>query len=961
MCILGLHRFFAAPQSGFVRNINLQLFIAAAILSASAVSSGAAQPQFLSGIVPRITRRLSPLGRLDANNRMQVAIGLPLRNPERLTNLLEDIYNPSSPNFRHFLKADEFAATFGPSQEDYQKVIDFAKSHGLIVKGTHPNRTLLDLEGSVADVEKAFHVHMLVYQHPVEARTFFAPDAEPSLDLDTPVLAISGLDNYVKPRPQIHPHIDLANTSPKIRPLGGGGGGGGGSGDGGGPFDGYDYRNAYAPGVSQVGTGQSLGLFELFGFNPQDITDYEDENEISPYVTVTPISIDGASTSDNVDYLDYCGYFDYAFEATGDIEMAISMAPGLSSVRVYEGPTPQDEPPLGTNYIQDATTTAQINDVFNGMATDTNLCEQLSCSYGMDINLSTVQIFQQFAAQGQSLFIAVGDFGAFSSAIDEPADDPYATMVGGTTLTTNSAAEWNSETTWTGPAGSDICGNPVPPQASAGGISTVYSIPSWQQGISMTANQGSTTMRNSPDVALVANNINVVWGNTLLGSSLDWTVSGTSLATPLWAGFIALVNQQAAANSQPPIGFANPPLYAIGKSTNYLSCFHDITTGSNTNSSSPTKYHATTGYDLCTGWGTIIGGNLMRALLSPPLDNLRIASSSGFTSQGRSGGPFSVTTQTYILSNAGATPLTWSLVNTSSWLTVSSAGGALNAGSSSNVTVSLNAKANSFLIAHASGNVAFNNLTAGTTQNRQFDLYVGNGGFETGDFTNWTLVGDTDLNFALADDDLDVAGEDALPGEPDELFVHSGIWGAYLGQWPYNGEPGNGALSQTVPTTAGQPLLVSFWVTSIPDENNDPAMNDFAVSWNGSTLFIQTNLTVSVWTNMQYIVSSAGASGTLQFEFNNTPGAFGLDDISVQTVPGPILNSTVVSGGDIAFSWSAFPNVSYQIQSTTNLGTSGWTDLGSPILATNNVVNVSVPVGNAPERFYRVVINIVPF
>ena len=390
---------------------------------------------------------------------------------------------------------------------------------------------MLDVSGSVADIEKAFHVHMLVYQHPVEARTFFAPDVEPSLDLDTPVLAISGLDNYVKPRPLIHP----PGVSPRIRLLGGGGGGGGGGGNTG-PYEGYDFLNAYAPGVSQDGTGQSLGLFELFGFNGQDITDYEDECGISPYVTVTPVLIDGASGSDDVDYLDDCGYLAYAFEATGDIEMAISMAPGLNSVLVYEGPTPQDEPPLGTSYIQDATTTAQINDVFNRMATD-NQARQLSCSYGMDINLSTVQIFQQFAAQGQSLFIASGDFGAFSSAIDEPADDPYATIVGGTTLTTTSTGAWSSETTWIGPAGTDECGNPVPPQASAGGISTVYAIPSWQQGISMAANQGSTTMRNSPDVSLVADNINVVWGNTLIGASTDWTVTGHQPGHPALGRF----------------------------------------------------------------------------------------------------------------------------------------------------------------------------------------------------------------------------------------------------------------------------------------------------------------------------------------------------------------------------------------------------------------------------------------
>ncbi len=134
-------------------------------------------------------------------------------------------------------------------------------------------------------------------------------------------------------------------------------------------------------------------------------------------------------------------------------------------------------------------------------------------------------------------------------------------------------------------------------EASGGGVSTVYSIPSWQQGISMTANQGSTTMRNLPDVSLVANNINIVWGNDSpwgwrRWNSLPWQEAAPVWPSPLWAGFMALVNQQAAANGQPPIGFVNPALYAIGKSTNYLSCFHDITTGCNTNTSSPTKYDA---------------------------------------------------------------------------------------------------------------------------------------------------------------------------------------------------------------------------------------------------------------------------------------------------------------------------------------------------------------------------------
>ena len=143
---------------------------------------------------------------------------------------------------------------------------------------------------------------------------------------------------------------------------------------------------------------------------------------------------------------------------------------------------------------------------------------------------------------------------------------------------------------------------------------------------------------------------------TINGSD-DFPVAGTSAATPLWAGFMALVNQAAAAKGQPPIGFANPALYAIGKSTNYHSCFHDITTGNNFTSTSPSKYSATNGYDLCTGWGTIIGSNLLQALLAPPAENLVITPPLGFTSSGPGGGPFTVASQTYTLTNIGSGPV----------------------------------------------------------------------------------------------------------------------------------------------------------------------------------------------------------------------------------------------------------------------------------------------------------------
>jgi len=961
MYVSRLRRGFAVWQSDFARKFKNQILVTVAVLAAPAVLgapfSGSAPRQVVSGHLPKITQKLSPLGGLDAKYQIQVAIGLPLRNQGQLTNLLGDLYNPASPNFRHYLTPDQFTASFGPSQEDYQKVTDFAKSHGLVVQGTHPNRTLLDVSGSVADIENAFHVHLLVYKHPVEARTFFAPDGDPSVDLDTPVLAISGLDNYVRPRPHIHP----ARTAirPEVRPLGGGGSGGGGGGGGGGntgPFEGYDFRNAYAPGVSLDGTGQSVGLFELFGFNPQDIMDYEDDASIS-YVNVQPVLIDGGpGDSADADYLDDPGYLDYAVEVTGDIEMAIAMAPGVDSVLVYEGPTPQDVPPLGTNYIQDGTTTAQINDVLNRMATD-DLAQQLSCSYGFDVNLSTVQIFQQYAAQGQSFFLAGGDGGAFPAAIDEPADDPYITVVGGTTLTMTSAEAWASETTWLTPATSDPIDGNTPEEASGGGISLTYGIPAWQQGISMTGNQGSTTMRNLPDVSSVANNITIFWGNDLLGESLPLPEGGTSLAAPLWAGLVAMANQQAAANGQSPVGFANPALYAIAKSTSYQSCFHDITTGCNTNASSPTKYWAATGYDLCTGLGTPNAGNLITELLDPPSDTLLVTSPLGFTAFGPGGGPFTVASQIYTLKNIGLEPLKWSLVNTSSWLTVSSTSGSLNPGASATVTISLNPAANRFLIGHFSGNVLIANQTAGTFQDREFDLYVGNGGFETGDLTDWALGGSSELVFALAADDVDVAGSAALPGQSDGLFVRSGLYGAYLGEWAWDGSPAVGTLSQTVATTTNQQYLVSFWLTCVPNSQGVTTNNEFIARWNKLMLYAGSNLPAFGWTNLQFVIPAATMSTTLEFEFNNDPGAFGLDDVTVEPVPAAVLNTAAVSGGTVTLRWNAFLNASYVVQSTTNLNLSGWANLGNSILATNTSMSVSLPTGKAPANFYRVALS----
>jgi subtilase family serine protease len=132
-------------------------------------------------------------------------------------------------------------------------------------------------------------------------------------------------------------------------------------------------------------------------------------------------------------------------------------------------------------------------------------------------------------------------------------------------------------------------------------VGLAVELPVWQMGVDMTTNGGSTIWRNVPDVALTAEDIYVIVDGQ------GGPTAGTSCAAPLWAGLMALVNQQAAQLGQQPVGFLNPMLYGLCRGTNYGAIFHDITLGNNTNACSGSNYYATAGFDLCTGWGTPAG------------------------------------------------------------------------------------------------------------------------------------------------------------------------------------------------------------------------------------------------------------------------------------------------------------------------------------------------------------------
>ncbi|HVM47352.1 MAG TPA: HYR domain-containing protein [Candidatus Acidoferrum sp.] len=549
----------------------MALLAGAAVGLAQGPAGGPAR-QALQGHVPEMAKRLAPTGRLPGNTPLHLAISLPARHEPELNALLLALYDPASPLFHHYLSPEQFAERFGASEADYQAVIAFARANGLKVAATHPNRLVLSITGSARDIESAFHITLQTYPHPSGTRTFYAPGTEPSLDLAVPIAHISGLDNYDLPHPLTHIHS--AGPGSRATPSAGSGPSS--------TYLGYDFRSAYVPGTPLNGQGQSIGLLQFDGFYTNDITAYEDLAGL-PHVPLLVVPVDGGVTNIGSG----------AVEVSLDIEMAVSMAPGLSQVYVFE-----------------ATNPAPWVDLLTAMLTYTNI-HQFSCSWsGGSPDPASETLFKEMAAQGQSFFCASGDSDAFTGSIPFPCDSTNIVSVGGTTLTTGTGAAYSSETAWNWGYDSN-CGCYV---GTSGGISPNYRIPNYQTGVSMSANKGSTTFRNIPDVALTADNIYVIYGN-----GLSETVGGTSCASPLWAALTALINQQAAGFGQPPVGFLNPALYTIGKSAKYAACFHDITSGNNYWPSSPSKFPAVSGYDLCTGWGTPNGTNLINALAPPPV------------------------------------------------------------------------------------------------------------------------------------------------------------------------------------------------------------------------------------------------------------------------------------------------------------------------------------------------------
>jgi subtilase family serine protease len=576
---------FRSCMIGAVRRVALGVFflsLAARAIGAPALP-GHLRPEWAARPVVDALPDTAPL---------RLTLGLPWRDPQGLAQLRRDLYDPSSPEYGRYLSPAEFSARFSPSPEDYQALIDHARSQGLCVERAHASRALLSVSGPAGAVKRALHVGFNRYRR-ADGSLAYAVDREPSPGLGVPLAHIGGLDDLTRPRPLLRAQR-LAGLPPK--PQGGSGAKG--------YYAAGDLKAAYAPDVSLRGDGQTIGLMEFDTYDQADVATYQAACGLSGTPAPRNAYFDGLSPID--------APMGNQFEVVLDIDMVMAMAPAAQVV-VYMGWDPDE--------------------LLDAMADDPAAPRQVSSSwYWGTLSANGLNALARMAVQGQSFFQASGDQGAFVgglSVLTDPwsfpdgvplqgsiMDQPDVTVVGGTRLTMSGAgAAYASETTWF----KDVVGT-VEDFASGGGISPDQALPFYQLGLNG-AGGASLTQRNLPDVCAAADDI--LTYVTDGGVQDSYGNAGTSAAAPLWAGFMALVNQQRAQLGRSSLGVANGGLYHAAAAA-YAVNFHDIADGS-TNGA----YHAVPGYDLCAGWGSPRGMALVNALSAPQADGKAAATAAG--------------------------------------------------------------------------------------------------------------------------------------------------------------------------------------------------------------------------------------------------------------------------------------------------------------------------------------------
>lgn len=526
----------------------------------------------LDGNEPKAAQRGKAVGHKNSTDRISFLITLKPRNASELDQLISDLSNPASPRYKQFITPADFTKMFGATKTDLASVTSFLKGKGLSVDGISDNNLSLNVSGTTAQVEAAFNVAINEYVNDKQ-QSYYANDRQVEVPASlTGLLSGVHIDNEA--------HWSRAQAKPALQPRLGSGPNGG--------YTPAELRNAYnvngliSAGID--GTGQKVAVFELDGYKVANVNTYYTYYSLgSP--TPQTILVDGYNGAAGGGQV----------EVELDIEIVNAIAP-KALVQVYEGPNSD----------------AGVVDTYQRIATD-NTSKVVSVSWGMcELDSTSAEmnsmhtVFQQMATQGQSVFDASGDSGAYDCkpnggananklAVDSPANDPLITGVGGTKLTL-SGSSWGSEVVW---------GTTANSSGGGGGISTFYTRPSYQVGTGV----DTAAKRQVPDVSGDADPASGYSVYSFNGTSNAWfPVGGTSAAAPLWAGIAALNNQYAGTKGHAILGQANVALYALFNGTQTLPAFHDITSGNNL------FYAATAGFDKATGIGTPNAYNLVHDL-----------------------------------------------------------------------------------------------------------------------------------------------------------------------------------------------------------------------------------------------------------------------------------------------------------------------------------------------------------
>jgi hypothetical protein len=465
------------------------------------------------------------------------------------------------------------------------------KSHGLTVTHTYPNHLLVDVTGTFAQIEQVFHVTINDYTMQLNGKqiTFYSPANEPTISgsVNSLIYSIVGLDNY----PRVH--ADNVKAHPTFT---------NGNAHGIPPYYPQDFANAYDVNplwnLGDTGSNQHIGI-TLWGTPPSDAalnkfalkTGANVATQANGRLQVIQVSCTGSC------YYNTLG----GIEAGIDVESSSGMAPG-ATIDYYQAPTDQYGNP----------TDAGLEDALNQAGSDSNDNLQISSSWGEceassisdPFTMQVEQYLQSNTATGHDYFFSSGDNGSacvFNPSQpcsiggmqdpypQYPASSAYATSVGGTTFDRNINGSYPGEVAWNYTPSTCSNGQGNPPEGSGGGYSKLFAQPSWQVGFSKNKHRGY------PDVAADADPTTgaLIWYDSSNGPTATED-AGTSLATPLWAGMIADVNQYIQSQGGIPLGFINPTLYEING-------FHDITSGTNGPNG---KYNAKPGWDAVTGLGS---------------------------------------------------------------------------------------------------------------------------------------------------------------------------------------------------------------------------------------------------------------------------------------------------------------------------------------------------------------------